>query len=71
MADAGSAFLGPRQSTRDAAHALERGDVAARPRRVQEGARAEESDPARGVVQLIVTGASADIARIASYGVRV
>ncbi len=36
----------------DAARALERGGVGSGPRRVQEGARAEESDPACGVVQL-------------------
>jgi len=35
----------------DAAHALERGGLAASQGRVQAGARAEESDPARGVVQ--------------------
>ncbi len=38
---------------RDAAHALERGGVGSGPRRVQEGARAQESDTARGVVQLM------------------
>src|SRR5881296_1260387 len=37
---------------RDVARALERGGVGRGSRRVQEGARAQESDPARGVVQL-------------------
>ena len=37
---------------RDAAHALEHGGVVRGQDRVQEGARAEERDPARGVVQL-------------------
>src|SRR5437870_1178019 len=57
------ASLAPHQPrpARDAAHALERRGVAASQGRVQEGSRAEESDPARGVVQLIVTDAPADI----------
>jgi hypothetical protein len=42
--------VAPHQSrpARDAAHALECGGVVRGPRRVQEGARDEESDPARG-----------------------
>jgi len=50
--DSPPAPLAPYQSppARDAAHALERGGVATGQGRVQEGARAEESDPARGVV---------------------
>ncbi len=39
----------------DAAHALERAGVVAGQGRVQEGPRAQEPDPARRVVQLIVT----------------
>ena len=55
--------LAPHQPppARHAAHALERGGVAAGQGRVHEGPRAEESDPARGVVQLIVTDAPADV----------
>ena len=48
--------LAPHQSrsARDAARALERGGLAAGQGRVQEGPRAEESDPAGGLVQLAV-----------------
>ena len=42
-----------------------------RPCRVQTGARAAERDSACGVVQLIVSDAPADIARLASYTVYV
>src|SRR5712691_7534186 len=50
------ASLAPNQPrpARDAARALERGGVAAGQGRVQEGARAQESDPAGGVVHLVV-----------------
>ena len=41
------------------------------PSRVQAGARAAERDSARGVVQLTVTSAPADMARLASYAVPV
>src|SRR2546422_781514 len=51
--------LAPHQPrpARDADHALERGSLAAGEGRVQEGARAEESDSARRVVQLTPTDA--------------
>src|SRR5713101_7458729 len=50
------ASLAPHQPrpARDATRALERGGVAAGQGRVQESARAEESDPARRLVQLAV-----------------
>lgn len=58
------------RAARDAADALERRGVVAGPSRVQAGARAPQRDPTRGVVQLIVTDALADIVRLASYTVR-
>src|SRR5713226_9224134 len=62
------ASLAPHQPrpARDAARAMERGGVAAGQGRAHEGARAEESDSAGGVVQLIVTEAMDDIVRLAT-----
>src|SRR5713101_5423141 len=50
------ASLAPNQPrpARDAARALERGGLAAGQGRVQEGARAQEPDPARRMVQLAI-----------------
>jgi len=48
---------------RDGAGAMERGGVAAGQGRVQDDPRDEESDSTRGLVQLIVTEAPADVVR--------